>query len=255
MAVRMGCAAFGLAVVITALPATAADCGQFKDPLDKVKHSTQHADSSLLGSNLPTSDIAAGLKGALTKGAAPAINSLGRNGGFRNHPRVRIPLPGELEQAGKRGRPLGQGAKVDAFALGMNRAAEKAVPLVAQICGGAIRQMTLREAHGILAGGDHAATDYFRRVDGIALTARIQAIVAKATDSVGVTQKYKSFTSGARDAALGGLPGKFGGDTSDRGASPLDLDDYLTPKALDGLFTVRRKNPFAASPAPVPPAC
>ena len=110
---------------------------------------------------------------------------------------MRIPLPGKLDQAGKLARQLGQGAKVDAFELSMNRAAEKAVPQVAQIFGDAIRKMSLSDARAILTGGNHAATDYFRRVAGDALTARIHPIVAKATDSVGVTQKYKSFTAGS----------------------------------------------------------
>ncbi len=237
MAIRMGCVAFGLAVAITTLPVTAAGTGQFKDLLNKVKQSTQQADSSKLGSNLPTSDIAAGLKEALANGTTNAINSLGRNGGFWNNPNVRIPLPGKLDQAGKLARQLGQGAKVDAFELSMNRAAEKAVPQVAQIFGDAIRKMTLSDARGILTGGDRAATDYFRRVAGDALTTRIRPIVAKATSSVGVTQKYKSFTSGSSAGALGDMLGKFGGSDSNNAGSSLDLDDYVTKQTINGLFT------------------
>ncbi len=230
----------GLALVVATLPVTAAGSGQFKDLLNKVKQSTHTSNASQLGSNLPTSDIAAGLKEALAKGTTNAINSLGRDGGFWNNSKVRIPLPGKLEQAGKLARQLGQGAKVDAFELSMNRAAEKAVPQVAQIFGDAIRKMTLDDARGILTGGDHAATDFFRRVAGDALTARIHPIVARATDSVGVTQKYKSFTSGSGGGALGGALGSLGslgGGKSNKGGSALDLDDYVTSKTLDGLFT------------------
>jgi len=229
----------GLALVVATLPVTAAGSGQFKDLLNKVK-SSAHGSNASLGRDLPNSDIASGLKEALAKGTTNAINNLGRNGGFWNNPKVRIPLPGKLEQAGKLARTLGQGAKVDAFELSMNRAAEKAVPQVAQIFGDAIRKMTLSDARGILTGGDHAATDFFRRVAGDALTARIHPIVAEATDSVGVTQKYKSFTAGNGGGALGGALGSLGalgGHKSDKGGSPLDLDDYVTAKTLDGLFT------------------
>jgi hypothetical protein len=224
-----------LAVFLLATSTPAAAAGQFKDLLNKVRQST-HA-TSAKGSNLPASDIAAGLKEALAKGTTSAINNLGRDGGFWNNAKVRIPLPGKLEQAGKLARQLGQGAKVDAFELSMNRAAEKAVPQVAEIFGDAIRRMTLSDARGILTGGDHAATDYFRRVAGDALTARIHPIVAKATDSVGVTQKYKALTSGSSSGALGGLLGALGEGKSTQGGSPLDLDDYVTAKTLDGLFT------------------
>ena len=237
IAIRYGL--LSLVLTVAALPLMATGSGQFKDLLNKVKQSTHASNASQLGSHLPTSDIAAGLKEALAKGTTNAINSLGRDGGFWNNSKVRIPLPGKLEQAGKLARQLGQGAKVDAFELSMNRAAEKAVPQVAEIFGGAIRKMTLDDARGILAGGDHAATDFFRRVAGDALTARIHPIVAKATDSVGVTQKYKSFTAGGMGGELGGALGAFGGKSgkSNKGGSPLDLDDYVTAKTLDGLFT------------------
>jgi len=61
--------------------------------------------------------------------------------------------------------------------------------------------------------------------------------VANATDSVGVTQQYKAFTSGSGGGALGGALGSLGGLKSDKGGSALDLDDYVTAKTLDGLFT------------------
>ncbi|MCW8806836.1 MAG: DUF4197 domain-containing protein, partial [Rhodanobacter sp.] len=102
----------------------------------------------------------------------------------------------------------------------------------------AIRKMTLDDARGILTGGNHAATDFFRRVAGDALTARIHPIVADATSRVGVTRKYKAFTSGSEGGALGGALGSLGGGKSGNGANQLDLDNYVTDKTLDGLFTV-----------------
>ncbi len=44
--------------------------------------------------------------------------------------------------------------------------------------------------------GLRAVSDYFRRVAGAVRGARIEPIVAKATDSVGVTWHYKALTSG-----------------------------------------------------------
>lgn len=247
----------GITFAAAAGSAVAAGTGQLDKLLNQIKQSTQKSSSSQLGSNLPESDIAAGLKEALARGTTNAINSLGRNGGFSNNSRVRIPLPGKLEQAGRLARQLGQGAKVDAFELSMNRAAEKAVPQVAQIFGDAIRKMSLSDARAILTGGNHAATDYFRRVAGDALTARIHPIVARATDSVGVTQKYKSFTAGSSGGVLGqamGALGSFGSKSKGSAAGSLDLDNYVTEKTLDGLFTEIgsqeqsiRQNPAARS--------
>ncbi len=229
----------GLALATLTLSAGATGADQFKDLLNQVKQAAPALHPAQPGSNLPASDIASGLKEALAKGTTNAIKNLGRNGGFSNNAKVRIPLPGKLEQAGKLARQLGQGAKVDAFELSLNRAAEQAVPAVADIFGNAIRQMTLSDARGILTGGDHAATDFFRRVAGDALAARIHPIVAKATASVGVTEKYKQLTAGnggGLGSTLGALGALDGRHASGNG-SPLDLDNYVTEKTLDGLFT------------------
>ena len=242
--IRCGLACLVLAALI--LPATGS-ANQLKDLLKQAKQQVEgrpNQGASGLGAGLPTSDIASGLKEALAKGTTNAINSLGRNDGFWKNNQVRIPLPGKLEQVGQLARKLGQGDKVDAFELSLNRAAEKAVPEVADIFGDAIRKMTLDDARGILTGGDHAATDYFRRVAGDALAQRIRPIVAKATDSVGVTQKYKALTSGTGGGELGGALGSLGalaggksGKSGKSGGSPLDLDGYVTGKTIDGLFT------------------
>jgi hypothetical protein len=183
---RLRSLSLGLLLATLALPAAAG--GQLDDLLKQLKQGA-HASDTARGSNLPSSDIAAGLKEALAKGTTHAINALGRTDGFWGNDKVRIPLPGKLQQVGDLARQFGQGAKVDAFQLSMNRAAEKAVPQVADIFGDAIRKMTLQDARGILTGGDHAATDFFRRVAGEALAARIHPIVAQATESVGVTRK------------------------------------------------------------------
>jgi hypothetical protein len=231
-------AAASLALLLLLAPLSGS-AFQFKDLLDKAKTAAQQHGASAgqpNGVNLPNSDVAAGLKEALAKSTTDAINTLGRNDGFWSNPKVRIPLPGKLEQAGNLARKLGQGAKVDDFQLSMNRAAEKAVPQVADLFGDAIRKMTLDDARGILTGGDHAATDYFRRVAGPALTQRIRPIVSKATDSVGVTQKYKAFTASSSGSQLGGALGKLGGLGGKEGSSSLDLDDYVTKETLDGLF-------------------
>lgn len=236
---KMAIVTLCLAVASAAsVPAAAEGSAQFKGLLDKAKQAAQQRVSghATTASSLPSSDIAAGLKEALAKGTTNAINSLGRTNGFWDNAKVRIPLPGKLENVAQLARKLGMGSKVDAFELSMNRAAEKAVPQVADIFGDAIRKMTLSDARGILSGGDHAATDYFRRVAGPELTKRIEPIVAKATDSVGVTQKYKAFASRAEGGSLGGMLGKLGGNKGSSG-SPLDLDDYVTGKTVDGLFT------------------
>jgi hypothetical protein len=219
------------ASVVLPAPASEATAPQsWTKLLDKVKNKVKSPSAQ---SSLPGSDVAAGLKEALAKGTTDAINSLGRSNGFWDNPAVRIPLPDKLQQVAGLARKLGQGAKVDAFQLSLNRAAEKAVPQVADLFGDAIRKMTLKDARGILGGDDHAATDYFRRVAGTQLAARIRPIVAKATDSVGVTRHYKALMSGSSGGTMGSVMSMLGkSDTS----GDLNLDTYVTDEAMNGLF-------------------
>ena len=108
----------------------------------------------------------------------------------------------------------------------MNRAAEKAAPKAARFFGDAIRQMTVEDAKGILNGGDTAATAFFERKTRQQLFDAFEPSVAKSMDQVGTARAYKEMT-GKYDltplASLAGIPS-------------LDLDAYVTNKALDGLF-------------------
>jgi hypothetical protein len=177
------------------------------------------------GGTLSESDIAAGLKEALATGTERAILRIGRKDGFWQNMALRIPLPEKLERAGRMLRKLGQGAKVDEFQLSLNRAAEQAVPEAASLFAAAIREMTLADARDILRGPDDAATVYFRGKTSAALTARFQPVVAQATSSVGVTQRYKA------------MFGKLGAQLPGVDLSSQDIDAYVTERALDALFT------------------
>lgn len=186
---------------------------------------------------LSQGDAAGGIKEALAQGVDRSIRQLGRPDGFFRDEAVKILVPDRIEDLADLARKAGQGARVDAFEESMNRAAEKAVPAAASILGNAVRAMTVEDAIGIVRGGNTSATDFFRRSSGDALFTSFRPIVARQTASVGVTQKYKAFSDRFGSGALGGL---LGGDDDDRRGSgnALDLDDYVTESAIDGLFHV-----------------
>ena len=46
-------------------------------------------------------DAASGVRAALERGASPAVGLLGKTDGFLGNPKVRIPLPGFLNDAAK----------------------------------------------------------------------------------------------------------------------------------------------------------
>jgi hypothetical protein len=100
--------------------------------------------------------------------------------------------------------------------------------------------MTVQDAKGILQGGDAAATAYFRRTTEAQLRKRFLPIVKQATSKVGLARQYNAYAE--RGVAFGLVKKEH-----------ANLDDYVTQKALDGLFLALaeeekkiRKDPVAA---------
>lgn len=205
---------------------------------DKDEKSTELAKDAIGG--LSESDIVNGLKEALTKGTRSAVSMLGKQDGFLANPTVKIPMPESLRKVEKGLRKIGQDKMADNFVETMNRAAEKAVPEAASIFADSVKDMSIADARDILQGEDDAATQYFRKNSGEKLKEKFLPIVKQATSQVGVTSKYKKMTD------------KLGMLSSFIDTDSLDLDDYVTDKAMDGLFTMVaaeekkiRENPIA----------
>jgi len=180
--------------------------------------------SQSTSSALTNSEMINGLKEALSRGTQSAINNLGRTDGFFKNPKVRIPMPESLEKVEKTLRKLKQDKTADEFILSMNRAAEQAVPEAASIFSDTIRSMSFDNAKSILQGPDDAATQYFRRSSKDRLTEKMLPIVKTSTSAVGITAKYKHMLD------------KMGPLSSLVDTKSLDIDQYITNKALDGLF-------------------
>lgn len=175
-------------------------------------------------STLSNQDASAGLRDALTQGAGKAVELLGRPGGFLDNPKVKIPLPDTLRRVESGMRLLGMKKQADELVVSMNRAAEAAVPEAKVLLVDAVKKMSLQDAKKILTGGDTAATEYFRRATSPELTKRFLPIVTKATQNVDLANQYNGLVE--RGAQLG-LVGK-----DER------IENYVTRKALDGLFAM-----------------
>lgn len=182
----------------------------------------------LTSTNAPTTagvdQIAAGLKEALAKGTDQAVRKLGSTNGFLTNAVVKIPMPAEMKQVEAALRKLKQDHLADEFVTTMNRAAEKAVPLAAPVFADAVKQMSIADAKAILNGPKDAATQYFSRVTRENLMKQFQPLVKQATDQVGLTASYKQLTDRAK------VLSPF------MKTQAVDLDGYVTNKALDGLF-------------------
>jgi hypothetical protein len=168
-------------------------------------------------------DALAGLRTALERGTQAAVANLGRTDGFLGNPQVKIPMPESLERGERLARRMGYSKEVDELVVAMNRAAEAAVPEARKLLLDAVKKMSVKDAKAVLTGGDTAATEYFRRTSNQTLHDRFLPIVKTATDRVGVAQRYREFARPA--AALGLIKTEH-----------ADLDEYVTLKALDGLY-------------------
>jgi hypothetical protein len=173
---------------------------------------------------LSSQDAAAGLRAALSQGVDVAVAQLGKSGGFLNDPKVALPLPHPLDKAESGLRMLGMGSQADELKATMNHAAEQAVAQAKPIFQRALKQMTLTDAKGILTGGDGAGTAYFRRTTSAELTTKFKPVVAAETAKLGLAAKYDEYAGKA--SQLGLIPSK-----------EANLNDYVTDKALDGLFS------------------
>jgi hypothetical protein len=205
-------------------------------PLDFLKSAvTTNSATGTSVSGLSADQMAGGLKEALGKGVERAVASLGRTNGFLTNLNVKITMPAKLQSVEKGLRAVGQGQLVDDFVGSMNRAAEQAVPTAAAVFGDSIKQMSIADAKGILNGPNDAATQYFRRTTQTNLHVKFYPLVQKATDSVGVTSSYKQMMSKFKGTgSLGGLLG----NRSPVKFEAADIDNYVTEKAMDGLFKV-----------------
>lgn len=173
---------------------------------------------------LTSHDAAGGLRAALSQGIDTAVAQLGKPNGFLNDPKVAIPLPSALEKADRALRMVGMGGDADKLKVGMNHAAEDAVADAKPIFKAALQRMTLADAKGILTGGDDAGTQYFRRVTSAQLTSKFKPTIARETGKLQLAPLYDKY---AGKAAELGLVNK----------QDADLNDYVTGKALDGLFS------------------
>lgn len=190
--------------------------------------------------SLSQSDIARGLREALTVGARNASSRLSGTNGFFGDALVKILLPPEAQKVERTLRSIGAGNLVDKAILSMNRAAEDAAVKAAPIFVNAITSMTIQDGLGILQGGQDAATRYLKAKTTVALTNAFRPVIDNSLNKVNATALW-----GTAFNTYNALP-------TTRSRINPDLTAYVTERALNGLFlkiaeeeTKIRTNPAA----------
>ena len=176
-------------------------------------------------SDLSNQDATQGMKDALVQGSGKAVSQLSLPNGFLGNPKVKIPLPDSIKRVESGLRMIGMGKQADELVVSMNRAAEMAVAEATPLLVSAVKSMSVSDAKGILTGGDDAATQYFKRTTSAQLTQKFLPIVKETTAKVQLAQQYNQL---AGQAAQFGLVRK----------EDANIDEYVTRKALDGLYLV-----------------
>ena len=174
-------------------------------------------------SDISNQDASAGLKSALNSSTLKAVEKLAAADGFWNNPKVKIPLPGYLEDARGVMNALGMKKQAEELHLAINRAAESAVGEAKPVFINAIKSMSVQDAKGIISGGQDSGTQFFKSKTSETLRTKFLPIVKKATERVGLAQKYNEFAG--KGAKLGIIKG-----------DQANVESFVTQKALDGLF-------------------
>jgi hypothetical protein len=187
--------------------------------------STYQTAYALSVADLTDQEASTGLKAALEKGALAAVGLLGQPNGFLGNEKVRIPLPGFLNDAAKLMKTLGQGKRVDELVTTMNRAAEAAVPMAKGLLVNAVKTMNVSDAKNILTGGETSVTRFFSDKTRSPLFGQFLPVVTQATQKVGLAAQYNQVAGKA--AGLGLLK-----------KDDANIENYVTNKTLDGLFTM-----------------
>lgn len=194
---------------------------------------------TVLGESLTTEQVAAGLKEALSKGVTTGAQSASKTDGYFKNPRLKIPMPEEMQNVERTLRQVGLGDEVDKFILTLNRGAENAAKEAAPIFLNAIKSMTIQDAWGILKGNENAATQYLERTTTATLKEKFKPVIQEALQKVNATKYYSDIVTNYNR-----IPGV-------NKLNP-DLNEYATEKAIEGLFILVadeeaniRKNPAA----------
>jgi hypothetical protein len=190
------------------------------------------------GGQLSSSEIAEGLKEALTNGISKGSDLVSQVDGYFKNPEIKLPFPPEAKKAEDKLRQMGMGGEVDKFIVTLNRAAEDAAKEAKPIFVTAIKSMTIQDAASILKGQPDAATQYLKRTTSSPLKDKFKPVVKNSLSKVSATKYYSDLINTYNKIPLV------------QKLNP-NLDDYATDKAIEGLFIMiaKEEKNIRANPA------
>jgi len=177
---------------------------------------------------LTEKDAVDGIKEALANGTQESVKLVSVQNGYWGNPEIKIPFPSEAREMETDLRNIGMSKKVDEFNESMNRAAEKAANEAKPIFIAAIKGMTVKDAINIVKGADNAATVYLKNTTSPELINKFQPIIKSSLDNVNATKYWADLITIYNKIPLV------------KKMNP-NLTEYVTQKAIDGLFVMIAK--------------
>ena len=208
-----------LLVIVTILSIQYTDAQFLKDAKKLLNSKTK---------GLSEKDAADGIKEALVNGTQESVKLVSVQNGYWGNPEIKIPFPSEAREMETDLRNIGMSKKVDEFNESMNRAAEKAANEAKPIFIAAIKGMTVKDAINIVKGADNAATVYLKNTTSPELIIKFQPIIKSSLDNVSATKYWTDLITTYNKIPLV------------KKMNP-NLTEYVTQKAIDGLFVMIAK--------------
>ncbi len=210
----------GIYILILSLLITTNLNAQFWKDLKKA---AEEAIEETSDQEITEEEVGRALKEALTIGIEKGVDRVSKVDGYFKDPEIKIIMPDEAKAVEEKLRMLGQDKLVDDAIESMNRAAEDAATAAKDIFIVAIKELTLQDVMNILNGEDNAATRYLEDHTRNELVEKFKPIIKASLEKVGATKHWNTVFS-----YYNKLPFV-------KKVNP-DLDDYVTNKAIDGLF-------------------
>lgn len=179
--------------------------------------------NTVMSTTITDQEASNGLIEALVQGASNGSATLAKVDGYLKNPSVKIPFPPEAQKIETTLRDLGLNKMCDDVINSVNHAAEDAAAEAKPILVNSIRSMTFSDAMNILMGADDAATEYLKKTTTAQLTAKFKPVIEKSLSEVGATKYWSDAVNYYNKIPL----------VEDMNPN---LSDYVTQKALDGLF-------------------
>jgi nicotinamidase-related amidase len=227
-------------VLLSGLIFTTSSCDVLNETANTVLDTTSTG-SNQNAPSLTNQEVISGLKEALTVGIRNAVDVTSVTDGFLGNQEIKLPFPESAENMREKALEWGLDGQVDKIVTTLNRAAEDAAKEATPIFIDAIKNMSVQDGFAILNDGDGAATSFLREKTTAQLVAAFSPKVKESIEKVKLTEYWNPVMTKYNQAVT-----FTGGDKVN-----TDLNEYVTERAIDGLFSMveKEENKIRKDPA------